>query len=166
MANATEIHATLAVARENQHRLNMGTYADGVVDLNAATWQECGVTFCLAGFQCVRDGLRPQADWHGRATGRFVDERGNVYAARDWAARRMRLTGDEAHVLFVWTAYITDIDALDWVAERIIAGDESELVKCGDCLGEGIAYTNNDEKIPRPECHGRCLVLVEDDDDA
>lgn len=156
MPNAEKIRETLAVARANLPRLYMNSWASGRVNPNAASWQECGVTFCLAGWRAVLDGLRPQADYRGYATGRFVDTSGTVWAADQWAALSMDLTELQSYDLFVQTESVNDIDVLDWAAEQIIAGHS--IRGCEDCDGDGVAVGGGDCET----CEGRGLMVDED----
>lgn len=154
MPNEAKIRETLAVARENQHRLDMNHWAHGQVNPNAASWQECGVTFCLAGWRAALDGLRPQIGPYGRATGDFIDSDGFIWREGDWAVRSMELDSRQAYDLFVATAGVTNIDVLDWIAEQIIAGHS--LGECLECDGSGVRIETGE---PCKFCAGRGFVI-------
>lgn len=154
MPNAEKIRETLAVARANQHRLKMRKWADGKVNPNAASWRECGVSFCLAGWRAVLDGLRPLAFEDGSVTGCFIGSDGRTWRADDWATVSMELEGDQPHRLFVATQDVTNIDVLDWIAEQIIAG--RDVSECENCKGEGVDYCAEE---PCGECEGRGFLV-------
>lgn len=156
MPNATKIRETLAVARANLPRLKMATWADGHVDPNARSWEDCGATFCLAGWRCALDGLRPQVGKDGNATGQFITSDGRVQNPDTWAMESMGLTYRQGFALFNLTADIRDIDALDWVAEQIIAG--YDLDECEACEGTARRLFGS----PCRACDGHGLVIYYD----
>lgn len=50
------------VIEANEPRFNMRHWASGQVNLMAKSWEDCGTSFCAAGWGAVLDGYRP-ATW-------------------------------------------------------------------------------------------------------
>jgi hypothetical protein len=135
MPNAEVIRETLAVARENCHRFDMGTWISGYADPCTTSWQECGTTACLAGWRCLLDGLRSKLYSDGSVTSEFIDpSTGNTVHAEGWAIQRMELNASEAEALLMATHLGSDIDAMERLAEMIIAGN---WAMCDTCYGVG-----------------------------
>lgn len=129
------IRETLAVARVNRHRFNMRMWISGRADPAATSWQECGTTACLGGWRRLLDGLRPKLYPDGSVTTEFIDpSTGKTVLAEDWAVRRMELDYSESEVLLMATHLGDDVDAVERLAEMIIAGNWET---CGACDGDG-----------------------------
>ena len=122
MANAARLREAIRVIRENPHRWNQSDYADGEVNVEATSWQECGTTFCLGGWGAVLNGYRPVCTM-GFATGLFYDPKNpHVFVDGEHAGQdAFDLTYEEANYLFY---YMTDsIDSLEEAVEQVIAGN-------------------------------------------
>lgn len=137
MANAVKMRETLSAMRNNLACWSQRHFSDGIVFELPDSWPVCGTTFCIAGWRCLLDGLRPSVSDNGKVRGVFFDELGNTYDAYGWAKRSMDLTADEADVLFLATAGVIDFESLVWVAERIIAGKVDLLIDHDNCGGLG-----------------------------
>ena len=134
MANAVKLRETIAVIRENQNRWGQTSYADGVVNPNATTWQECDTSFCLGGWRCVLDGLRPRyyaMDFDDEddpesfyAFDGFydpADPQRKYITPYDHAMVSFGLTERQADFLFL--CMTRDLAVLEDRVERVIAGE-------------------------------------------
>lgn len=140
MPNATKLRETVDVIDQNRHRWNQSRWATGAVNPNATTWQECGTAFCIAGWRCVLDGLRPAvaempnwADSPVAASGSFYrldNPHGRIWPSRH-ARQEFELNCHEADALFYFET--TDIEALRQRVEEIIAGEWSQCDDDCDC---------------------------------
>jgi hypothetical protein len=142
MANAVKLRETVAVIRQNLHRWRQEGYASGKVNPDAKDWTECGTSFCLAGWRCVMDGLRPltigiidplcvdeypeDADDAGFGFYDPADPTKDCIAPYFHAMCSFELNDEQASYLFLCMTH--DIDAFEARVERVIAGYLSEVV--------------------------------------
>ena len=163
MANVEKIRETIAVIKQNLPRWKQDRWAQGIVNPDAATWQECGTAFCAAGWRCVLDGLRPVPNADSHATSMFVNPAtGATVHPLVWATHSLELTVDQAAALFAASSHITDVADLEWIAEAIIDGHEFD--ECETCGSEGIECTDNWDYVRCTHCHGRGVVIVDSAD--
>jgi hypothetical protein len=130
MANAAKARETLRVIRENPERLYMGAWAQGEVNPNASHWSECGTTFCYFGWRCVLDGLRPEADSFGDATGRFIAASGESVGPLDHGRASLELTVQESRAI-AYRHQITNVGDLEWLVEAVL-DDDWDYCSCVD----------------------------------
>jgi hypothetical protein len=141
MANAVKLRETVAVIRQNLHRWRQWDYASGRVNPDAKDWTECGTSFCLAGWRCAMDGLRPMTNgiidpqtWNeypdevDDATFGFYDPADpdkDLIAPYYHAMDSFELNDEQAMYLFLYMTH--DIDAFEARVEEVIAGHLSEV---------------------------------------
>lgn len=119
MANAEKLWESFDDILAHRELWNQEYYIAGRVNRNAAHWAECGTTQCIAGFRCLRDGVRLEVDSRGRAEG-FIDEHGRYLSPSDHAALEFELNGCERMVLF--ENMTTDLGELKECIQEIIDG--------------------------------------------
>jgi hypothetical protein len=137
MANAEKLRETVAVIRQNLTRWDQDDYAKGTVNPAAEDWTECGTTYCLFGWRCVLDGLRPIHDVetddygveHIVAIGGFYDPTrplayDNYISPQQYGRKVFDLTYHEARMLSMY--FTDDIDAFEARVESVIVGDVIE----------------------------------------
>jgi hypothetical protein len=101
MANAEKLWESFDDILAHQEIWRQMYFVDGKYDPRKH-WTECGTTYCLAGFRCARDGLRPVTTSYGETEGvRFEMPDGHRIDADIYAAQVFELTPDEEYVLFM-----------------------------------------------------------------
>lgn len=119
MANAEKLWESFDDILAHRELWDQGHYIAGRVNRNAAHWAECGTTQCIAGFRCLRDGVRLEIDSCGTVEG-FIDEYGEYLCPADHAARVFGLEYCERVVLF--GNMTTDLGELKECIQEIIDG--------------------------------------------
>lgn len=114
MANAEKLWESFDDILAHREQWNQRHYIAGDYNPDAKSIGECGTTQCIAGFRCLRDGLRPL---YGTV---FVTPDGRGVPAWQHAKEEFELTIGEAYLLF---EFLTD-DLADFKhrIEEIIAG--------------------------------------------
>ena len=102
MANADKLWESFDDILAHQEIWRQASFVDGKY-VPGKSWTECGTTYCLAGFRCARDGLRPVLTSWGEVQGAYFETAGGRrIAAETHAAEVFGLTVDEEDALFMF----------------------------------------------------------------
>lgn len=126
MANAEKLWESFDDILAHRELWDQDHYIDaGSIDPNARNWTECGTTQCIAGFRCLRDGLRPVIRQHYSDVREsryiaIVNSQGESVDPRWHAARQFELDCEEQRALFNY--YTDDTAELKERIQEIIDG--------------------------------------------
>lgn len=145
MANKARLMELKEVIRENRHRWNQASWAEGMTKPNAASYQECQTSFCAAGWAAVIAGYKPIAIEAQDVPGIFyansdnmvprdaearIRHRGfswdNVEHAQVIGREFLNLTPLEEQCLFLKSADMTDFDEFATLIDAIADGRLNE----------------------------------------
>lgn len=105
MANTEKLWESFDDILAHREQWNQKYYILGNYNPDAKSIGECGTTQCIAGFRCLRDGLRPLVDKYGIVGAVFVTPDGREALAWHHAQEQFELTDNEAYRLF---EFLTD----------------------------------------------------------
>lgn len=116
-------------------------------------WDNCGTTFCAAGFFGKMNGYEPVFSYSNEVTGQFEKD-GDVRWIQAFASSELELTDLEAYALFIGSSSMTNIDNFSELAISILSGTLNDWVddvgyqmgfdvKGYDNLVKDIAYSSN-----------------------